>query len=182
MFGMIESERNQNIIIAAAIIMGIISSGIIVVNAGYYSGSYALAHYVEVSLLDVRLDNYDPSNESLTPALYVTLNFKSTSEASGTAAITSFNVLIWLNRQFIQYPVFTRYIPIDRRELNPAYDHNYTASSSILEEHDLDILFDAYSNSNWTWGISVRYFYYVFEPTNDGHRDIGFSYIGVNLS
>lgn len=178
-FGMIESERNQNIIIVAAIIMGIISSGIIVANASFYSGSYALAHYVEVDLLEIRLARFDPSNESLVPGLYFTLNFKSTVEATGDAFLTSFNVLVWLNRESIRYSVFSVVIPFDQRALQTGYDYNYTASSSILEKSDMDILSNAYSSDNWTWSVTVRYAYCVFHPENYGYRDISFSYIGV---
>ncbi|MFX1368735.1 MAG: hypothetical protein ACFFAY_09070 [Promethearchaeota archaeon] len=177
---MIESERTQNLIIASAIIFGVISAGIIVVNSNYYSGSYALAHYTEVSLENIRLTNLDPSNESLIPGLYFTLNVQTRDDSAGDAALTYITVWPYLNGEAILYATFTRQIPLENQKLYPSYDQNYTVSSSILDESDQQILFDAYTSANWTWAVVVRYWYSVISPDNLSFREISFAYAGVS--
>jgi hypothetical protein len=177
--GMIESDRIQNLIIVTAIIFGVISAGMIVVNANYYSGSYALAHYTEVHLEDIRITNLDPSNESLIPGLYFTLNFQTHDDAAGDAALTYFTVWPYLNGEPILYATFNKHIPDENRDLYPGYDQNFTSSSSILEDLDQQILFDAYNNANWTWAIVIRYWYSVIAPDNLSFREISFAYSGA---
>ncbi len=177
---MIESDRIQNLIIASAIILGVTSAGLIVVNANYYSGSYALAHYTEVSLEDIRVRNLDPSNESLIPGLYFTLNVHTRDDSAGDAALTYITVWPYLNGEAIVYATFIRHIPLENQKLYPSYDQNYTTSSSILDESDRQILFDAYTSANWTWAVVVRYWYSVISSDNLSFREISFAYSGAS--
>jgi len=176
---MIESERNQNVIAATVLILGIISTGIIFVNVDYYSGSYALAGYVQVELEDIRVTNLDPDNETLIPGLFLKLNLKTGEQADGDVTLNTLVAFIRLNRQLIQYAAFRMNIPIDLRVLYPGYDQNFTLSSSLTDDHDQELLLDAYNNVNWTWSITIRYWYSVFVPENDAFREIAFSYNGV---
>jgi hypothetical protein len=178
---MIKSDKTQSIIIATTLVLGIISAGLIVSNASYYSGSYAMVHHLDVSLYNIRVTNLDPSNESIIPGLYLRFNFRASDDIDGSAALNFAFAYVFLNYQAIQYAAFRSAFPVEHREIFPGYSYNLTLSRSILEDADKQLLYDAYTQSNWTWSVTLSYWFSVFSLDNEAFRTIGFSYSGAQL-
>lgn len=176
---MIESEKVQNALIIVTILVSLLSASIMVGNANYYVGSYGLAHYVDVELAEIRVSNAD--NESLDPVIRFILNFQTRNDTSGDAAISSLRVVATLNRESIYGTSFRMDVPFIDGSLHANYNRNFTLLNSLQDPHDRDIIYDAYASGNWTWHVTVYYYYSVFMSDSDDRREIGFSYEGVTL-
>jgi hypothetical protein len=178
---MFESRRVQDLIIIALIASGLISAALLASNASYYGNSVALAEFLEVDVVDIRVSNIDPTNYSVIPTIAFVLNFKAPDNTEGEAYITHIRILAYLDEQPIIYATFHKEFSFEQEALHGGYDVNHNIGSTVMEDQDKDVLYGAYNSVNWTWSLTVRYNYSVMSSTNQYRRTIGFSYEGVTF-
>ncbi|MFX0108829.1 MAG: hypothetical protein ACFE7R_11125 [Candidatus Hodarchaeota archaeon] len=179
---MISSEKTQNAILIVTILVALVSGISLASNAGYYSGSYALAQYIEVDLVEIRVARLDPTNTSMNPGVFFTLNFQTPNETEGNARLQYITLSFLLNAERISLPAFSHSIPYAEQPLYGGYDMNYTLSASIMDLDEKQILYNALTDDAWIWSVTVDYFYAVFDSDSTTQRTISFSYDGVRLT
>jgi hypothetical protein len=177
---MIENTKVQNGLIILTLVVSLFSAAVIVGNTNYYTGSYGLAHYLDVNLVDIRVANAD--NESLDPSIRFVLNFQTRNDTFGDASLSAIRIVSLLNRESIYGSAFRMDIPYVNGILDANYNRSFTVGSTITNDHDKQLLYDAYASGNWTWSVSVYYFYNVFNSDSDDRREIGYAYDGVTLT
>lgn len=159
---MIASERTQNIIVVSVIMIAVVSSGFLVSNAAYYSGSYSLAGRLDVTLLEVRVSNIDHTNESINPGLRLTFNLATDALTEGNVRITFMGAEITLNNDSLSYTTFSYTPPVVDQYLYPEFNRNYTMHNSATY-NDRQAILDADTEDNWNWDIEFRYSFIVFD-------------------
>ncbi len=160
---MIASERTQNVIVVSVIMVAFVSSMFLVGNAAYYSGSYTLAARLNVSLLEVRVNNIDHTNESINPGIRLTFNLVTTSQVEGNVRIIFMGATVWLNEDLLSYTSFSYIPPIAKQNLYPEYNNNYTLSNSVASIADKQAILDADTYGNWNWEVEFRYAFIIFD-------------------
>lgn len=178
---MLEGRRIQDLIIIALIASGLISAALLAGNASYYGNSVALAEFLEVDVVDIKVSSIDPTNYSVNPTIAFVLNFKSPDDIEGEAYLAHIFVLAHLNEQSIVYATFHREFRFEQEALHAGYDVNHSIRSNVLADKDKDVLYGAYSSANWNWSLAVQYYYSVMSSTNQYRRTLVFSYEGVTL-
>ncbi|MFW9887247.1 MAG: hypothetical protein ACFFER_03645 [Candidatus Thorarchaeota archaeon] len=178
---MLEGRRIQDLIIIALISSGLISAALLAGNASYYGNSVALAEFLKVDVVDIRVSNIDPTNYSVNPTIAFVLNFNTPDDIEGEAYLVHIYVLAHLNEQSIIYATFHREFRFEQEALHAGYDENHSIRSDVLEDRDKDVLYDAYSSANWTWSFTVQYYYSVMSSTSQYRRTIVFFYEGVTF-
>ncbi len=173
---MIADTKPQNIIIIITMILGIISGIGLASSAYYYSGSYTMARYLEVSLNDIRVSNLDPTNHSIDPTLSLYFNIYSPPGAPGDVKISYLTAVVYINNDKINYENFRRDIPRDLRSLYPDYNQTFSVSATLREDADKQLLFDAYDSEEWVISVQLTIFYEVFDQVGTSVRIIAFSW------
>ena len=176
---MISDTKPQNVIVVVTLILGIMSGIGLANSASYYSGSFVIVRYLDVSLDDVRVTNVDPTNETINPALYLDFNIKAPNASSGESRITFLTLSVFLNREHFQYAVFRKSISLDHQTILPGYDRTFTISSTVYELLDKQILYNATLNNEWIFSISMNMWYSVAQSDVDQLRQLSFSYNGT---
>ncbi|MBS3794381.1 MAG: hypothetical protein KGY80_05775 [Candidatus Thorarchaeota archaeon] len=178
---MISSERSQNVIMVITLIIGILSGVSLAGSSAYYSGSYLMIQYLEVDLINVRVNNLQPENETVNPGLSVSFNMQVPDTLSGDASVTFLRASIYLNGEDFDYASFTKRLSVENRELKPGYNRNYTIGSTIEVASDKELLYNAYDESNWTFSIVLTIFYHTFDSDASQVRVVSFSRVGVDI-
>jgi hypothetical protein len=178
---MFESRRVQDLIIIMLIASGLISAALLAGNASYYGNSVALADFLDVDVVDIRVSNIDPTNYSVNPTIAFILNFKAPDGIEGDAYLVFIRILAHLDEQSILYATFHREFSFEQEALHAGYNENHSIRSDVLDDNDKDVLYGAYNSVNWTWSLTVRYIYSVMSFTNQYSRTIGFFYEGVTF-
>ena len=162
---MISSERSQNVIIAIAIIATVVSSGFLVSNANYYTGSYELVGRLSVNIVKTQVSDIDPANESIIPRIVFTVNLRTTSATEGNVRVNFIGATVTLNGDLLSYTSFARNVPLAAQPLHPDYERNLTLSSNTdpSDDEDRAAIIDAYQADTWQWFVSLRYSFYIFE-------------------
>lgn len=171
---MIERDKPQNIIIAAMIVIAVISSVYLYSNASYYSGSYVIINELHIDLIDVQVLNYE--NMSLNPALRMVFNVKAPDVATGSATLTYLRAVVYLNNESLSYTEFRLSIPPEKQAIIPGYNENFTIGSTITVDEDKAIIYDAAANDNWIFKIELTYFYHIFKATAESVNFVAFAW------
>ena len=163
---MIADTKTQNIIVVATLVLGIVSGLGFATSSSYFAGSYSLVANLELDILEIRITNLDPTNESINPRITLVFNANVPTGSSGDAAITYFRVEVDLNdRPFLYSQSWRKYIPLEDQLLYPGYDTNFTVSETIHELLDKQILYDAENSNEWSFSILLVLSYDVFGAT-----------------
>ncbi len=178
-FAMISDSKPQNIIFIIAMILGLLSAAGLASSAAYYSGSYSIIRYLDIDMIDVRVVNFDPENTTINPALIFDFNVQAPPAQSGEAKLTFFTMSVKLNGDKFSYTPFRRDVHRDLRTLYPNYNETFSIGSTITVDQDKQTLYDAYSNDEWVFSITLTVFYDIFDSPRDQVRIIAFSYNGV---
>ncbi|MFW9956485.1 MAG: hypothetical protein ACFFCT_00320 [Candidatus Odinarchaeota archaeon] len=163
---MIASERPQNFIIIAMIITTVISSGFIIGNAQYYGGSYILAGQLEVNLVDIQVSNVNTTDETEDPSLVLSFNLAIPAQADGNVRITFFGATVWLNNDLLSLTSFSLTPALADQYLYSNFDRNIAMSQTASSTSDRQTIIDAYLTSSWTWNVTLRYSFIVFDEPN----------------
>ncbi|MFW9848440.1 MAG: hypothetical protein ACFFF4_04825 [Candidatus Thorarchaeota archaeon] len=175
---MISDQKPQNIIFVITMILGIVSAAGLTTSAAYYSGSYAIVRYLEITKTDLRVAGFDPDNHTVNPALLVDFNVKAPPAQTGEAKLTYFTMSVHLNGESFKYTTLRKNIPLEHRTLYPNYNENFTVGSTITSESDKQLLYDAYENDEWVFAITLTVFYDIFDSPGVQVRVIAYSHIG----
>ncbi|TFF92783.1 hypothetical protein EU546_07155 [Candidatus Thorarchaeota archaeon] len=179
---MISDTKPQNAIVVITLIAAIISAMSLYSTASYYSGSYVLVQKLDVELVEIRLGNFHPENETINPSVAADFQFVAPATGSGTTRLYSLTVSIYLNGESFDYSYFRKIIPLEDRLVTSGYNKTFTVSSTIDSEIDKQLIFDAYSSGDWTWTSTMRLFYIVFESPAQSVRVLTFTYSGYVLA
>lgn len=174
---MISSERSQNIIVAITIIAAVVSSGFLVSNSNYYTGSYELVGRMSVDIVKTQVSNIDPANETIFPRIVLTVNLRTTSATEGSVRVNFLGGEVTLNGDLLSYTVFSRRIPMDSQALYPDYEKNFTLIG-LADADDRDAVFDAFQTDTWHWYVTLRYSFYIF----DEYGSISFRFLTYNYT
>lgn len=174
---MISSERSQNIIIAITIIAAVVSSGFLVSNSNYYTGSYALVGQMNVDIVKTEVSSIDPGNETIFPRIVFTVNLRTTSATEGNVRVNFLGGEATLNGDLLSYTSLARSIPFDNQALYPDYDRNFTLRG-VTAASDRDAVIDAYQTDTWQWLVTLRYSFYIF----DEYGSITFRFLEYNYT
>ena len=175
---MIADAKIQNIVLAATLILGIVSGLGLAASSSYFAGSHSLVTNLEFDLLEVRITALDPTNESINPRITLVFNAKVSSGSAGEAALTYFRVQVDLNdRPFLYTQQWRKYVPSADQSLYPGYDTNFTVGERIYEILDKQILYDAEDSDDWTFSILLVISYSVFDTASTA-RYIPFTHEG----
>lgn len=179
---MISSERSQNIIVVFTIIAAVVSSGFLVSNVNYYTGSYALIGRMSVDIVTTRVSNIDPMNESVFPGIFLTVNMRTNAETEGNVRLKFLGADVTLNDDRLSYTTFAYTFPLNLQPVHPDYDRNITLRSST-NSVDRQTVFDAYNADTWHWYITLRYSFFIFdEPGTISFRFLTFNYTGATIT
>ncbi|MFW9953510.1 MAG: hypothetical protein ACFFD3_03075 [Candidatus Thorarchaeota archaeon] len=176
---MISDIKTQNIILVATLLVGLVSAVGLASSASWYSGSYTIVRYLDIDLVDVRVANLDLENTTVNPALLFDFKVVAPSAAAGEAELSYFTMVVHLNGEKIAYAPFRKSVPLDLRTIYPEYNQTYTIGSTIIEDLDKQILYDAATNDEWTFSLTLYVFYDVFQSVGDQVRVIAYSYQGA---
>lgn len=160
---MIASERSQNIIVAATIVIAIVSSGFLIGNAQYYGGTYILAGRLEFNLVDIRVSNVPPENESISPGISLVFNIAVPAEAEGNVRITFIGATLYLNNDILSLTSFSLTPALSDQYLHSNYNRNVTLSNTASSSADRQTIIDAYFSSTWAWNVTLRCSLIVFD-------------------
>ena len=175
---MISDTKPQNLIVVITIIAGIIGATTLYSSASYYGGSYVLVQRLNVELTEIRLGHFDPSNESIDPSISAYFRFEAPETIGGKTRIYSLTVSIYLNGESFDYASFRRIIPLEDRLVTSGYNKTFSVGDTIDSEIDKQIIFDAYAAEEWTFSVTLRLFYIVFESPAQSVRILTFSHSG----
>ena len=179
---MISSERSQNVIIAITIIAAVVSSGLLVSNSNYYTGSYELVGRMSVDIVKTSVTNIDPVNESIIPRILLTVNLHTTSATEGNVRVNFLGGEATLNGDLLSYTTLARHIPMDNQSLHPDYNSNFTLIGAANDD-DRDAVIDAYQADTWHWYITLRYSFYIFDQYGSiTFRFLTFNYTGAVIT
>jgi len=159
---MIASDRSQNIIVVTTIIIALISVGMLMNNAQYYGGTYALAGRIEVSLVEIRVNNIASSNETVNPYIRISFNFQTTSESEGNVKLRFIRADLTLNDDPLSLGAYAITLDDADQVLYPGYNRTYSMSS-VITGSDKITLQEAYNTSTWNWEINCDYYFIVFD-------------------
>jgi hypothetical protein len=160
---MIASDRTQNIIVGGMIIVALVSSGFLVGNSMYYSGSYALAAGLQVTMNDPVVSNIDVGNESVSPVVSISFQLQARSPFEGDVRITFMGAQVTLNGDLLSYTPFAWVVPFNEQPVDP--DYNRTVAFTRNTGDDRPTIIDAYNSGLWNWTVVFRYSFIVFnEP------------------
>ena len=176
---MISDQKPQNIIFIITMIIGLISATSLATNAAYYSGSYAIVRYLDIDMVDIRVNNFDPENTTINPGLTVDFKVEAPATQTGEARLTYLTMSIYLNGDKFSYTAFRRDIPAALRTLTPSYNETFYVGSTITVDQDKQLLYDAYENDEWVFSITLTVFYDIFDSPGDQVRIIAYSYNGL---
>lgn len=176
---MIESTKSQNIIVLSTIIIGLISGAYLTSSTSYYSGSYAIARYMTVSLEDVQIANLDPSNDSINPSLLMVFNLKAPELTTGQVTLTYLSAVVHLDQDLIMYETFQKYVQ-PPEIVTAGYNKNFTLGSTVFELYDKHILYNASLSGNWTFNITFNLNYFIFQNGMLSRRVLFFVYDGYS--
>ncbi len=179
---MISSERSQNIIIAITLIAAVVSSGFLVSNSNYYTGSYELVGRMSVDIVRTQVSNIDPTNESVSPRIILIVNLRTTSATEGNVRVNFLGAEVTLNDDLLSYTPFAKIIPMDQQSLYPEYNMNFTMRGIADDEThtDRNAVIDAYQTDTWHWYVTLRYSFYIFDEYGSiSFRFHTFNYTGA---
>lgn len=160
---MIAGERNQNIIVAGMIIAALVSSMFLVSNAMYYSGSYALAGGLQITMDVPVVGNIDVGNDSVFPNVALSFNLEAHSPFEGNVRITFMGAQVTLNDDLLSYTAFARVVPFDQQPVHPGYNRTVVLSRTTDTSQDRQTIIDAYNLGIWNWTVVFRYSFIVFD-------------------
>jgi len=160
---MIASERSQNIIVVSVIMITVVCSMFLASNAAYYGSSYSLAGRMNVTLLEVKVNNIDHTNETINPGLFLTFNLATSSTSEGNVRITFMGAIVWLNNDSLSYMVFSYTPPLAEQYLYPEFNNNYSLSNTATVSVDRQAILDADASGIWNWEIEFRYSFITFD-------------------
>ncbi len=178
---MIAATRTQNIIIVSMIIIGLVAGVSLYRSASYYTGSYAMVKYLDVSLESVIVSNLDPTNQSVDPRLSMVFRFTTPQTLDGEAYLTFLTAKVWLNNESITYSAFRLNIPSEHQPLTPNYNATFTLTSVITDMNDKVVFFNASSDNKWTFSIRLTVAYHAFKSNIDSFRILMFAHEGVTF-
>ena len=176
---MIVDTKTQNIIVITTLILGIVSGLGLATSSSYFAGSYALVTNMEFDLLEVRITNFDPTNESIDPRITLVFNIKTPTGYFGDASLSYIQASVALNGDRITYSQtqWRKNIPTEDRHLFPGYDMNFTMGETLPVLSDKQILYDAESSGAWNFTIVLTISYRIFD-SRTSFRGITFSHEG----
>jgi len=176
---MIADAKTQNIILAATLILGIVSGLGLAASSSYFTGSHSLVINLEFDLLEIRVTALDPTNESINPRVTLVFNAKVLTGSAGEASLTYFRVEVNLNEEELQYTQtqWRKSVPYADQSLYPGYDTNFTVGETIYDLEDKQILYDAEDSDDWTFSILLVISYSVFDSESTA-RYISFYHEG----
>lgn len=177
---MISSERTQNVIVSFVIIVTLVSSIFLVSNAQYYTGSYVLAGKMEVTIEEIIVDDIDPGNESVYPALSFIINFRTDSPIEGNVRLMYIDTTVWLNDDILSLTVLQKYITnVADQELHPGYNSTFTLGNTINSNTDRTTILQADSVDTWHWYIKLMYGFITFDQEHSLiYRTLYFNWTG----
>ncbi len=163
---MISDTKPQNIILALAIIVGVLSGVSITNTAGYYTGTVYLVENMDVDFQGVRLSNFDPTNRSVIPVMRLDFRFYCNATQNGSVVLTTIGAEVHVNEDLLSYTSFYK-AQVDNKELYAGYNQSHSLIARLEEEVDRDAVFDAYESGTWQISIVFRFFYVMFNSASD---------------
>lgn len=177
---MISRERTQNIIVAATIIVTIISSSFLVSNATYYAGTYTLIGNFDITFEELVISNIDPLNSSVNPHLQFRFTITSDSHYEGNVRITFMGFTPELNSDELSFTPFSIILPVEEQYLTPNYSRELLFNNTVSDELGIDrqTILDAYDSGIWFWEVNFRYSYIFFDVIGT----VDFAYKAFNIT
>ncbi len=177
---MIADIRTQNMIIATTIILSLVAASSLVVSTNYFVGSFSLVTNLDVQMISLILSNFDPTNMTKNPSIYLTFNIKVSGAGTGDVTLTYLTASVALNGESFDYISLHKKILPDAGRLYPQYERNFTLAASIRDDLDKAILLSAEEDGNWTFVVSLTLFYYMFKSKIDSVRFFVFIHEGFD--
>ncbi|MGY5876037.1 MAG: hypothetical protein RTU30_09845 [Candidatus Thorarchaeota archaeon] len=163
---MISDTKPQNIILALALIAGVLSAFSMANTAGYYTGTVYLIENMDVEFQGVRLTNFDSTNRSVIPTLRLDFRFFCNATQNGSVVLTTIGAEVHVNSDILSYTSFYKN-QVNNPELYAGYNQSHSLIAQLNEEVDRNTVFDAYESGTWSISIVFRYFYVMFNSPSD---------------
>ena len=177
---MISNERTQNIIIAATIMIAVVSSVTLVSNGTYYAGTYTLIGDLQITFKSLTISHIDPLDNTTYPRIQFVFNLATHSPYRGNVRINFMGFTPSLNFDELSYTPFSIIPPVSEQYLTPTYNHDFVFNSTAQDELGIDrqVVLDAYATDTWFWQVEFRYSYFFF----DVFGSIDFGYQDFNIT
>ena len=177
---MISNERTQNTIVAATIIIAVVSSVTLVGNGTYYAGTYDLLGNVKITFKSLTISHIDPLDNETYPSIQFVFNVATSSIYRGNVKITFYGFTPILNNDQLSYAQFSVIPPIAEQYLTPNYSYDFVFNKTAQDELGIDrqVILDAYQSGTWFWQVNMRYSYIFF----DVYRTIEYAYVSFNIT
>lgn len=177
---MISNAKTQNIIIAATIIVAVVSSATLVGNGTYYAGTYTLIGNLKITFENLTISHIDPLDNETYPSVQFVFNVATNSAYRGNVKINFYGFTPILNNDQLSYTPFSVIPPLDQQYLTPNYSHDFVFNKTAQDDLGLDrqAILNAYQNGTWFWQVRMRYSYIFF----DVYSTIDFGYVSFNIT
>jgi hypothetical protein len=175
------SNRAQNFIISAFILVGIINAVFLINATSYYGGSILLSDNLEADLKEIRVSNLDPSNTTINPRLTMIFNVIVSTRWTGQFNIRELVTSVYLNGQHIRYGYFHLVIRPENQALYSGDNRNYTMATTLSANTDKQVFYNASLTDTWVFDVTLNMDIRLFGSGYPRVRSEAYIYEGVVL-